>query len=61
MGTDYVVSVTANNECGNESPLSEEITVRIDLQGTIIFYMCMYANHNNNIIVVGMAMACGKQ
>ena len=30
METDYVVSVTAT-ECG--SPPSEEITVRIDLQG----------------------------
>ena len=39
--TDYVVSVTATNECGTESPPSEEITVRIDLQG--IMYMCMYA------------------
>ena len=33
VGTDYVVSVTATNECGIESPPSEEITVRIDLQG----------------------------
>ena len=41
VGTDYVVSVTATNECGIESPPSEEITVRIDLQGTL--YMCMYA------------------
>ena len=32
--TDYVVSVTATNECGIESPPSEEITVRIDVQGT---------------------------
>ena len=41
VGTDYVVSVTATNECGNiESPPSEEITVRIDRQGTM--YMCMY-------------------
>ena len=31
--TDYVVSVTATNECGIDSPPSEEITVRIDLQG----------------------------
>ena len=33
VGTDYVVSVTVTklNECG--SPSSEEITVRIDLQG----------------------------
>ena len=43
--TDYVVSVTATNECGIESPPSEEITIRIDLQGTIKFYMCMYANY----------------
>ena len=33
VGTDYVVSVTATNKCG--SPPSEEITVRIDLQGTM--------------------------
>ena len=33
VGTDYVVSVTATNEC--DSPPSEEITVRIDLQGNI--------------------------
>ena len=39
VGTDYVVSVTATklNECGSvESPPSEEITVRIDLQGTSV-------------------------
>jgi hypothetical protein len=34
VGTDYVVSVTATNECGIESPPSEEITVRIDLKDT---------------------------
>ena len=56
METDYIVSVTATNECGIESPLSEEIIVRIDLQGTIIFYIAM-----QTIIVVGVAMACGKQ
>ena len=39
--TYYVVSVTATNECGIESPPSEEITVRIDIQG--IVYMCKYA------------------
>ena len=40
--TDYVVSVTANNyECSIESPPSEEITVRIDMQGIIV--MSMYA------------------
>ena len=33
LGTDYVVSVTATNEC--DSPPSEEITVRIDAQGTM--------------------------
>ena len=43
VGTDYVVSVTAINECGIESPPSEEITVRIDRQGTM--YMCMYNNN----------------
>ena len=32
VGTDYVVSVTATNEC--DSPPSEEITVWIDLKGT---------------------------
>ena len=37
--TDYVVSVTTN-ECGIESPPSEEITVRIDGQGTM--YRCMF-------------------
>ena len=37
--TDYVVSVTATNECGNESPPSEEITVRIDGQGTVYIHV----------------------
>ena len=36
--TDYVVSVTATNECGDESPPSEEIIVRIDTQGTVYMY-----------------------
>ena len=40
--TDYVVSVTATNECGIESPPSEEITIRIDVPG--IYLMSMYAN-----------------
>ena len=31
--TDYIVSVTATNECGDESQPSEEITVRIDVPG----------------------------
>ena len=33
--TDYVVSVTATNECSIESPPSEEITIRIDVQGIL--------------------------
>ena len=37
--TDYVVSVTAINECGIESPPSEEITVRVDGQGTMYNYV----------------------
>ena len=44
--TDYVVSVTATNECGIESPPSEEITVRIDGQGTMykvhVHVLCQY-------------------
>ena len=35
MEIDYIVSVTATNECGDESQPSEEITVRIDVQGTM--------------------------
>ena len=31
--TDYIVSVTATNECGDESQPSEEITVRINVPG----------------------------
>ena len=31
--TDYTVSVTATNECGDESQPSEEITVRINVPG----------------------------
>ena len=31
--TDYIVSVTATNECGDESQPSENITVRIDMPG----------------------------
>ena len=34
--TDYIVSVTATNECGDESQPSESIIVRIDAQGIII-------------------------
>ena len=37
--TDYVVIVTATNECGIESPSSEEITVRVDGQGTMYIYV----------------------
>ena len=43
VGTDYVVSVTAINECGIESPPSEEITVRIDMQGTMYIHVHVYA------------------
>ena len=39
--TDYVVSVTATNEC--DSPPSEEITVRIDLQGIYNVHMYSYS------------------
>ena len=35
LETDYTVSVTATNECGEESP-PQNITVRIDVQGTCI-------------------------
>ena len=38
--TDYVVSVTATNGCGVESSPSEEITVRIDVQG--IMHACVH-------------------
>ena len=34
LETDYTVSVTATNECGVESPPSQDITVRIDIQGS---------------------------
>ena len=36
LETDYTVTVTATNECGVESPPSEDITVRIDIQGMIL-------------------------
>ena len=35
LETDYPVSVTFTNECGVESPPSQDITVRIDIQGRI--------------------------
>ena len=41
--TDYVVSVTATNECGIDSPHSKEITVRIDLQGNNYTCACSQA------------------
>ena len=41
--TDYVVSVTATNECGIESPPSEEITVRIDAPGTVYMYVVQFS------------------
>ena len=40
--TDYIVSVTATNECGTESPPSEEIIVRIDVQS-------QGSSHNVNV------------
>ena len=50
VGTDYVVSVTATklNECDIESPPSEEISVRIDLQG-IKLYKCIMVIHRNYV------------
>ena len=33
VDTDYIVSVTATNECDDESQPSEEIIVRIDVPG----------------------------
>ena len=45
--TDYVVSVTATNECGDESPPSEEIITRIDTQGAM--YICKYENTSFHI------------
>ena len=33
LETDYTVTVTATNECGVESPPSQDITVRISIQG----------------------------
>ena len=38
--TDYIVSVTATNVCGDESQPSENITVRIDDPGMLL--VCMY-------------------
>ena len=35
LETDYTVSVTATNVCGVESPPSQDITVRIDIQGIV--------------------------
>ena len=37
LETDYTVSVTATNECGVESPPSQDITVRIDIQGNMVY------------------------
>ena len=43
METDYIVSVTATNECGDESQASENIIVRIDIPGTVwITYIHVY-------------------
>ena len=53
--TDYVVSVTATNECGIESPPSEEITVRIDVQGTMynvhVHALFQYVRMRTNVSV----------
>ena len=38
--TDYVVSVTATNECSIEGPPSDEITVRIGARGTELYLHC---------------------
>ena len=35
LETDYTVSVTATNVCGEESSPSQDITVRIDIQGIV--------------------------
>ena len=37
LETDYTVSVTATNECGVESPPSQDITVRISIQCMILY------------------------
>ena len=37
LETDYTVSVTATNECGVESPPSQDITVRINIQGNMVY------------------------
>ena len=42
--TDYIVSVTATNECGDESQPSENITVRIDMPGTYCMHMYIRAH-----------------
>ena len=43
METDYIVSVTATNECSDESQPSENISVRIDIPGAVcITYIYMY-------------------
>ena len=40
---DYVVSVTATNECGDESEHSENITIRINETGNMyVLYMHVY-------------------
>ena len=58
LETDYTVSVTATNECGVESPPSQDITVRIDIQGMILYVynlsrLCMsyilYSSSSSNI------------
>ena len=36
LETDYTVTVTATNECGEESPPFQDITVRIAIQGMIV-------------------------
>ena len=53
LETDYTVSVTATNECGEESPPSQDITVRIDVQGTCIVtvILCIFP-----VILIGSSI-----
>ena len=55
--TDYTVTVTATNECGVESPPSQDITIRIDIQGMILYvynfvwtmHVFLYSSSRSNI------------
>ena len=40
LETDYTVSVTATNECGVQSSPSQDVTVRIDIQGMYAMLTC---------------------